>query len=108
MRLVTDLVRFEDQEGEDAPRVNINAGYDIARFFRDRHSHIPILVRTHAYNIAHTKFVRTMPPAGSTVDYEVIQKFIDEMVAKEPGDMSWAKYDAPSGGSAEDPEEGDI
>lgn len=90
--LVTDLVRLEDQgKGSE---LDIDAGYKIAKFFRDRLSHLPILVFTHQYNIERTKFVSTIAPAGSTHESRVVQEYIDDLTGMLEHDAQWERYNA--------------
>jgi len=92
VRLCTDFVRVEDNgQGVD---LNLDAGYNIAKFFHDRVPNLPLLVHTHDYNIMNTKFVKHWPAAGSTCDKLVIHQFIDEMVSEGDNKLAWAVFDA--------------
>jgi len=92
VRLCTDYVRVEDNgQGVD---LNLDAGYDIAKFFHDRVPNLPLLVYTHDYNIMNTKFVKHWPAAGSTCDKLVVRQFIDEMVSEGDNELAWAVFDA--------------
>ena len=96
------MVRFEGEEEEEEeeedgePELNVDAGYAIARFLRDRVRNIPILVWTHGQNIENTKFVRHIWLAGSTCDAHVVQDYIEGLagVSEDNCNVQWSQYKA--------------
>jgi hypothetical protein len=94
MRFVTDVVRYEDDGG--GMKLNIEAGFTIVKYLRQRLSSIPILVRTDATNVESTKFVTEFSLAGSTSADKVVKQYIDELAgrAEDTNGSAWAHYNA--------------
>jgi len=96
IRVITDVVRLEDQGDGEGLQPHGNAGYKITRYIRDRFNNIPILVFTSHDNIVNTKWVKDIWLAGSTCNYPVAEEYVNQLggESKHNCNVQWAQYDA--------------
>ena len=96
VRVVTDVVRLEDQGDGNGLQAHGNAGYRIIRFIRERFDNIPVLVFTSHNNVVNTKWVKDIWLAGSTSDYKVVEEYVNQLggVSKHNCNVQWAQYNA--------------
>ena len=98
MRIITDMIRTEDNGDGRGLQVNTQAGYQITAYVRRYLPNIPILVVTAPDYIQYTQFVQSFWLTGSTSDYSVVQEYIDQLAgrARENYSVKWACYNAQS------------
>jgi hypothetical protein len=91
IRLITDAIHPAYRT-----EVDIDAGRRVARYFRDRLSIIPILVKTPHNYIEHTRFVKDMWLVGSTCSYSVAKDYIEQLAGVQEHNCSvnCAQYNA--------------
>ena len=96
VRVVTDVVRLEDQGDGEGLQAHGNAGYKIIRFIRERLDNIPVLVFTSHDNVANTKWVKDIWLTGSSSDYKVAEEYVNQLggVSKHNCSVQWAQYNA--------------
>src|SRR5271169_5355191 len=79
VRVITDMVRLEDQGDGEGVKAHRNAGHKITQYIRSRFSNIPILVFTSHDNIVNTKWVKDIWLSGSTSHHQVAQDYVDQL-----------------------------
>ena len=77
-------------------KLDVDAGFKITKYIRDRLSNTPVLVHTHSQNITNTKFVHEFWLTGSTCEDKVMKLYIEELagVTKDNNAVNWAHFNA--------------